>query len=654
MEGPACCGGPAWDLGRDEVINRRVPDTLRKNRLFGAEIPLDREPHLLTMSRQKLSELLLRVDQRPTGAAYSLAAGKLSSLELPLRPLKVALLSSFTIDPLLPYLKVEGARRGFALEVYIAPYNSVRRELLDPESGCRAFAPDVVFVGQLLEDLAPALTERYLEVDRDEHERASRRLLEDLLGPLQTFRAANSATVAVHNFPQPPFPLLGLHEADARNSQREKILALNQDLGVELAALTGAHLLDFDRLCADVGYRRWRNENSWSLGRAPLGSEALRELARLYGVFLQASHGAPKKCLVLDLDNTLWGGVLGEEGVGGVAHGQEAPGNLFRRFQQAILQLHRQGVILAVNSKNNLEDVEEMFASHPEMILQRKHISALRANWQPKPLNMEEIAQKLSLGLDSFVFFDDNPAERELMRQALPEVETLEVPPTPADYVRCLLDSRWFDKLAVTEEDRQRGSLYQAQARRQELRGASLDLESYLESLETVVEISPCDETTLPRVHALLHKTNQFNLTTRRHSREALQGLMADPASLVLALSARDRFGENGLVGVAIQVTEAPSATLDSLLLSCRVIGRGIETAFLSQIVTYCRERSCITLRGEFRPTAKNQPAASFYSNHGFQPAGDVEDGARGWQLDLQAQEMSFPGYIQLQESRDE
>ncbi len=605
------------------------------------------DPHVA----KDIGELFRELDRSPSVASYLTAAKRFEELGHELRPIRLAQLSSFTIDPLIPFLKVEAARQGFRTEVYVAPFDSVRTELLDPNSGTVGHAGDAVFLTQLLEDSAPALATGFLELAPDDVERAIDGAIDDLAGPIRRFRESSATPVIAGNFVQRSFPLLGIHEAGVAATQTEAIRRLNSRLRDRLSALPGVHVLDFDRVCADVGYRRWRNPTGWYLGRAALTPEALRELARVQAAFLQAVLATPRKCLVLDLDNTLWGGVVGEDGAGGVQLGGGFPGNAFADFQRQVLELHRQGVILAINSKNNTEDAREVFRSRPEMVLGLEHFSSVRINWQDKARNMEEIAEELNIGLESMVFFDDNAAERELMRQFLPQVETLEVPESPVGYVPCLLGSRCFDKLSLTWEDRMRGELYQAQTRRGELRRSSRSLEEYYQGLDMVAEIEPLSALALGRAHDLIQKTNQLNMTVRRHSESALEEMAADPDTGVFTLKLADRFGDNGIVGLAIVRCQDATAVVDSFLLSCRVIGRTVETAFFAFLADWARDRGARRLLGEYVATSRNRPAVELYQQHGFErveSAGDRDF----WQLDLSAVSFAWPPYIRLEKRR--
>lgn len=590
-----------------------------------------------------LEQVLRTLDERPTVAGYAQAARAVRSTRDQLRPVRIALLATFTVEGLVPYLEVEAARRGFGVEVYIGPFNSVKQELLDPGSGCIQHRPDAVFILQLLADVCPPLANDFLALETTERVRHADTTVVELTASLTAFRKHSPATVVVGNFARPLEPPLGIYEASAPATQTDSIHQLNSRMATSVSAIAGVYVLDFDRLCADVGYRHWRDDKLWYLGRSPLSAQLLPAVARTQALFIQAIKGSPRKCLVLDLDDSLWGGVVGEVGVAGVQLGQTYPGNVYRDFQQAVLELHRRGILLAINSKNNSADVDEVFACHPDMVLTKGHFASIRINWQDKPKNMVEIARELNIGIDSLVFFDDNPVERALMRQALPQVLTLGVPSDPIQYVRVLRESGAFERLSFTEEDRRRGEMYQEEAARRELQEQSVSLEDFLKSLQLTVSIAAVDQFTFPRVLDLLQKTNQFTVTTRRHSSARLTEMINDPRCGVFSLRSGDRFGDNGIVGVAIVRNDDTAAYIDSFLMSCRVIGRNIETALLSHLVYWARRRGLQTLEGEFIPTAKNEPAADLYARHGFVQA----DASGRWRLPLEDVPFGWPESIQ-------
>lgn len=610
----------------------------------------------MTQHLRQLPASLRAASEWPSVANYAQAARELRALNGQLPPVRMALLASFTADALIPILEVETAQVGRAAIVYVGPFNAVQQELLDPHSGCAAHQPDLVFVAQLLEDVCPPLAGNYLDLTPADVEQLIGDTISDLVAAVEIFRRHSQAAVVVHNFSLPRSPLLGIFESAVDESQTEAVRRLNRNLVSRLQALPGVHVLDFDRLCAEIGYREWRDEKLWYVGRAPLSERMLANLAQVQATFAQAIHGSPHKCLVLDLDNTLWGGVLGEEGVAGIKLGPTYPGNVFQDIQRAALRLHQRGVLLAINSKNNAVDVDEVLRAHPDMILRPEHFAATRINWRPKPENMLDIAHELNIGVDSLVFLDDNPAECALMREQLPEVLVLSAGDAagttdPLRVLRTLADCRAFDRLSYSDEDRRRGVVYQQQAGRQRLHQSAASLDEFLAGLQMTAEVQPVDEFTFPRIVELIHKTNQFNLTTRRHNAARLAELAADPSWGVFSLRVSDRFGDNGLVGVAIVRLQADVAEIDTLLLSCRVIGRTVETALLSFVADWARSKGVEWLQGWFLPTTKNAPAADFFAKHGFtRVSGDANGQESQWQLSLDQVPFHWPPYIQTSE----
>ncbi|HUJ73060.1 MAG TPA: HAD-IIIC family phosphatase, partial [Verrucomicrobiae bacterium] len=591
---------------------------------------------------ESFGQILAAVDERPGVAAYLQAARQIPSFKEELAPVRVALLASFTVDSVVPFLVVEAARLGFAADVYVAPFNSVKQELLDPDSGCVRHQPDVVFVANLLGDICPGLVH---DVVPDRFDEQIETLVADLVTPLREFRKRSGADLVVHNMARPRRPPLGLGEPMVSGSQTDVVSRLNARLAKAVGGIAGGYVLDLERVCANVGYDNCYDDKMWYLGRSPFSPVAWRALAQEQAALVRAVRGPQRKCLVLDLDNVLWGGIIGETGVANIRLGQTYPGSVFRDFQQAVLELHRRGVLLAINSKNNPGDVEEVFRSHPDMVLKLEHFACTRINWQNKPQNMHEIARELNIGLDSLVFFDDNPAEQALMRQALPQVLTLPVPPEPIKYVNVLRDSRAFDRLSVTEEDRRRGDMYRTQAVRRQFERSAASVEDFLRDLQMTVSIAEIDEFTFPRVVDLLQKTNQFNLTTRRHSPGQLKTMLDDSTCGVYCMRVTDRFGDNGIVGVAILQRRDEIAFIESFLMSCRVIGRTVETAFLAYLADWAKDSGANALEAEFIPTAKNAPAADFYARHGFARIGETGTGSR-WRLDLAKIPFQWPAYI--------
>ena len=343
---------------------------------------------------------------------------------------------------------------------------------------------------------------------------------------------------------------------------------------------------------------------------------------------LAARFGRSAKCLVLDLDNTLWGGVVGDDGLDGLALGQgSAEGEAFAAFQAYAKDLAGRGVILAVCSKNDEANALAPFERHPEMVLKRADIACFVANWDDKATNLRRIAESLNIGLDALVFVDDNPFERNLVREKLPMVAVPEVSDDPSTFARCLADAGYFEALALTDEDRARGAQYQANAARASMAGAANDIGDYLASLEMRLIWTRFDSVGLSRTVQLINKSNQFNLTTRRYDEADIKQMIANPDCLGLQLRLVDRFGDNGMIAVAIMVRQGDAAVIDTWLMSCRVLGRKVEEATLQILAEEAGRWGVATLRGAYLPTAKNGMVKEHYGKLGFAPVVTGEPG---------------------------
>lgn len=594
------------------------------------------------------------IDAAPTHA-HVLAAARLWQRWEGSAVVRAALTGHGTLDSLADHLRVASAQAGVPAAVYCSGFDQWAQDLLPPTSPLYAFAPDVVFLRLDPAALFPrTAADPFADADALDAERRDgiaqvRGLLEALA------RSAPAATVVVHTFPLPEFAPLGVADLTAPESQRARFEALNADLIALIRERAPRALaLDQERLEARFGKERVRDERMWFLGSLPFSDAFLPAVAREQTRFLRALKGKTRKCVVLDLDNTLWGGVVGEDGVEKLKlGGQSAPGNAFAAFQRALDVLRRRGILLAVCSKNNPDDALPAIESHPEMVLRKESFAALRINWQDKATNLVEIARELNIGLDSLVFLDDNPAERGQVRQRLPDVLVPELPRDPALYARALQELDVFDTLTLTAEDRSRSQLYAQQQERQAFaeQAAAGDLHAYLHGLDMSVRLGRADAYTLPRIAQLLNKTNQFNVTTRRYTEAQVADLAGDASAMVCWAHVRDKFGDSGLTGVAIARSDGDAWEVDSFLLSCRVMGRGVEDALLRYVAEAARAAGANRLRGRFIPTAKNAPAADFFSRMGFAPTGEGEEpGATLWERTLSAEtDPGWPAWLRVE-----
>ena len=413
--------------------------------------------------------------------------------------------------------------------------------------------------------------------------------------------------------------------------------ALNHALG-EAAVQDGVLLLDLDRWAAGAGHDTWFPPARWHHAKQLVAPA----MAPLYGDYVAravvAAVGASKKVLVLDLDDTLWGGVIGDDGIDGIVLGPgSAAGDAYVAFQRFAKALNDRGVILAVCSKNTPSLAEEAVQRHPEMVLRRTDFASFQANWDDKPQNLRRIAHELNVGLDALVLVDDDPAERALVRAELPMVCVPELPDDVAGYPRRLSDAGYFDAASFTQEDRNRAQQYQANARRAQGRVAASDVNAFLRGLDMRLEVAPFDDLHFARIVQLINKTNQFNLTNRRYTEAELRAAIASPGVVHFSARLHDRFGDSGLIGVMLAKPGESKGELliDSWLLSCRVLGRGVEQEMLNVLVAAAQSNGIHTLIGEYRPTAKNVVVRDLFERLGFSAMPPAADGAARWTLPL-------------------
>lgn len=558
-----------------------------------------------------------------------------------LEPLRIAVLCSFNAEPIAPFLAEALGRRGLAAEVYIGPFGQIAQEILDPGSGLYRFEPDAVAVIPAAEDLLTPLFQRPGTLEAGEADRLVTGRLGDLADWLERLgQRRPAATILAVPFGTDRVP--GPNVLDSRATARgQAALAAFVD-GVRGLDAGTAHLVtvDWDWWARGPGWAALRDDRLWYLGRMRLNGPGLAHLAELIARHVAAVRRPARKVVAVDLDNTLWGGVVGEVGLGGITLGNEGLGLAFQDFQRALLRWHDTGILLAACSKNNPEDALSVLDEHPDCILRREHFAALRINWNDKAGNLRELAAELNLGLDSFVFLDDNPVERGWVAGALPEVLVPDLPADPVDRVAALAalaEADYIWRLGVTETDRSRTRSYRAIADRDRARVQAVDFDAFLGTLAMELDVAPLGPATLARAAQMCERTNQFNLTTRRHTAACLEVLLAGGRAEIFTLAARDRFEDSGVVGLGILTYEHDRAEIDTLLLSCRVLGRQIEDAFLAALADSARRRGAVVLVGRYTPTAKNRQAAGFYPDRGFKP---VDEGTFTLSLDDPGQPM--------------
>jgi FkbH-like protein len=549
----------------------------------------------------------------------------------PLTPFRLGILSNATSHFLVPALTASAARYGIALECIEANYGQVMQEALTVDSTINRARPDAVLV---------ALDYRGLPLDvplgdAEAVERAVASALQELWTIRDALRKNSGAGCIFQTLARPVEATFGSLDLAQPGTPRNVIDLFNRNLATSLAGKEHL-LLDVSGLAEIVGLSAWHDPNLWNIGKIPFANAYLPIYADLACRLIAALRGKSRRCLVLDLDNTLWGGVIGDDGLEGIVVGQgDSQGEAFLGVQRAALALRERGVVLAVSSKNNDETARLPFREHPEMVLRENHLAVFQANWNDKATNIRAIASELSLGLDSIVFLDDNPAERRLVRDMLPEVAVPELPEDPALYVRTLLAAGYFEAITFSEEDQKRADFYQNNARRVVLQRATGDLDAYLQSLDMTITFQPFDEIGRARIAQLISKSNQFNLTTRRYTEAQVAQIEDDPDCFTLQVRLVDAFGDNGMISVIICRREASIWQIDTWLMSCRVLGRRVEQAVLQELLDEARARGIPRIVGTYVPTERNSLVKDHYAKLGFTECEHSSDGSTRWSLDV-------------------
>lgn len=549
---------------------------------------------------------------------------------------RLAVLAAATIDHLLPAIRVAGLRRGIVIDTWAGGFGQYRQELFDPGSPLQGFAPEMILFSTSARE---TLSQTPLTASRAAADEIIASATVELRQLWIQARRRFNATVIQQTHLDVSEAVFGSLDRQIPGSPVQQVARQNEALAAA-AAEEGVLLLDIAQQAARDGLGAWFDVGRWLQGRIEIAPQAAVIYGELVARVVAAQRGLSRKCLVMDLDNTLWGGVIGDAGMEGIVLGQgSAAGEAHLALQQYARSLQQRGILLAVCSKNEPVIAEAAFRDHPEMALRRGHISAFFANWSDKAQNLRNIAAQLNIGIDSLVFIDDNPVERARVRESLPQVAVPELPDDPADYVRCLASAGYFEAVCFTAEDSERVGQYQANQERDRLRGDTQSMEDFLRGLQMSVVWGPVTPLELPRVTQLLNKTNQFNTTTRRYSSEEVARLTAGSDNLLLHFRLLDRFGDNGLVSAIIlspDPRERGVMEVVNWVMSCRVFGRQLENETMNIAVELVRERGFESLRAGFIPTCRNGVITDLFRKLGFTPLDDATPaGTSCWHLRL-------------------
>lgn len=558
---------------------------------------------------------------------------RLSSGDKALQPLslfRLAVLANSTMNFIVPALVASAARYGVALEAIQAPYDQVAQEALDPSSRTNIAKPDAVLFALDYR----ALPLRLSLSDKEAAAATVRNVIDYLKSLRDGIKSHSNAVCIFQTFAAPVETLFGSLDRAMPGSLRNLLIAINQELA-EWCFRSGDVLFDVATLAETVGLADWHDVQMWNMGKLPFAHKYIPIYADHAARILAAIRGKSRRALILDLDNTVWGGVIGDDGLEGIRVAQgDAIGEAHLAVQRLALDLRQRGIVLAVCSKNDDAIARTPFEQHPEMLLKLDHIAVFQANWKDKASNIRAIAEELSLGLDAMVFLDDNPAERGLVRSLLPQVAVPELPEDASLYARTLAAAGYFEAVTFAAEDLRRADFYQDNAKRVSLQQQMGGVDSYLASLEMTITFQPFDATGRARIVQLINKSNQYNLTTRRYTEPEIAATEGDPLAFTLQVRLSDRFGDNGMISVVIcRMIENEAWDIDTWLMSCRVLGRRVEHMVLNQLLEHARIAGVKRLIGTYIPTDRNGLVADHYARLGFTKMGEEADGLSRWEF---------------------
>lgn len=561
--------------------------------------------------------------------------------------IRIAILGGSTTNEVVDFLELLLLDQGIRPVFYHSEYNKYFEESVVDPSAITKFRPNIVIIYTSSVNIQSFPSLDASEADLDAHVAAERARFAAIWNSVQ---ASVGCLVIQNNFELPSDHLLGNLDCVHAGGHTRFINRLNEEFAREASSRPGLLINDLNSIAATVGLINFHDPRRWFRYKMIGNPHSTLEIAKSLAAIVTGSYGRSRKCLVLDLDNTLWGGVIGDDGPDKIRIGKEtAEAEAYTAFQQYCLRLRERGVLLAACSKNS-EAIARQGFEHPDSILKLSHFSCFKVNWEPKHENIKAIAAELNIGLDSLVFVDDNPAEREIVASQLPMVAVPEVGSDVSEFVRILEQERYFEPVSVSAEDLDRAAQYELNSRRAEGQAKFSNYGEYLDSLNMSAEIASFRSVYMERITQLINKTNQFNLTTRRYTLAEVERIASDPGYVTLYGRLTDRFGDNGLISVVIGRREGRTLHLDLWLMSCRVLKRDMEFAMLDALVAACRSQDITEICGYYVPTEKNDLVRNHYANLGFELLEKNIDGASAWKLAVRGSYVARNKHILVKE----
>ena len=539
------------------------------------------------------------------------------------KKIRIAILGGFTLNGLEETMRVKCDEKRIQCTTYVSGYNQYNQEILDEKSQLYKFSPDITF---LIIDSRTILGKLFLNpysVSIEERKQFVQNKSDEIINLAKSLVEKSKSKLVISNFSVPSYSPIGINETREEFGLHDMVRVLNENIKIGLSTEPEIFIYALNSFVTRFGENNVFDYKQYFYGDVRISLDYIPYLAEELMGYIKAVLGLNKKCIVLDLDNTLWGGIVGEDGFEGIKLGDSPVGRAYAEFQYNLLALNQRGILLAINSKNNFDDAMQIIKDHPNMVLKEDNFVCIRINWNDKVVNMKEISDELNIGLDSMVFFDDDPVNREYVKSNLPEIQTIDIS-DPSNSSKILKSINDFQMLKITDEDMTRNKMYLEQRKRTDLKTQVGDLQDFLKQLNISVKIKNADSFTIPRISQLTIKTNQFNLTTRRYQEEDIRKFSQDKDKIVECAQVEDKFGDNGITGVyIINKDNKQEWTIDTFLLSCRIIGRGVEDGMLHQIIEKARKEGVSKIRGEYIKTKKNKPAENFFPTFGFKKEGN-------------------------------
>jgi len=558
-----------------------------------------------------------------------------------LKEIRLAILGDNNTNYFTEILKVIFYKLGFYLEVFESHYDTISQQVLDENSDLYKFRPRYV----LLYTASNYLKKKLLDTEEKERSTFAVKYIEFLISIWDKINNSLQCYIIQNNFEIPLERYFGNYSLKVQDSVSNIFLGINRSI-IESSIKRNKILInDIEYLSSYHGKKYWDDDKLWISAKTICPMEFLPSIAMNIAQIVMSCEGKSKKCLILDLDNTLWGGVIGDDGIEKIEIGNLGIGEAFSTFQRYLKELKKRGIILAICSRNEFEIAVEPFRKHPDMVLREDDIAVFVANWESKAKNIEYISNVLNIGIDSIVFIDDSVFERNLIKHIYPEILVPDMPEDPAEFVKHLNQLNLFETISYTDEDKKRAIYYRDDRLRNEEKKYFTNIDDYLKSLTMVAEFKRIEEVTLPRISQLIQRTNQFNLTTKRYSEKELVDMLYNENMYSLYVTLKDKFGDNGIVAVLIAKREKEILVIDTWLMSCRVFSRGVEYFTMNEFVKFARDKGFRIMEGVYIPTKKNKIVSNLYKGMQFTLSESKADGSAIWRLDT-LEFNNFPVFI--------